>query len=116
MLTENRIWKARTIDIGSLLLYTFLKIYIYLGLVSAADALNWGFSGPMVRGSGIKQDVRISQPYDAYDQVEFEVPIGTKGDCYDRLAFLKKTHVPCQIFMPSRRNAPIAAHHYPVSQ
>ncbi|GMR32001.1 hypothetical protein PMAYCL1PPCAC_02196, partial [Pristionchus mayeri] len=69
MLTENRIWKARTIDIG---------------LVSAADALNWGFTGVMVRGSGIKQDVRKTQPYDAYDQVEFDVPIGTKGDCYDR--------------------------------
>ncbi|PAV69865.1 hypothetical protein WR25_26085 isoform A [Diploscapter pachys] len=69
MLTENRIWKARTIDIG---------------LVSASDALNWGFSGVMVRGSGIKQDVRLTQPYDAYDQVEFDVPVGTKGDCYDR--------------------------------
>lgn len=69
MLTENRIWKARTIDIG---------------LVSAADALNWGFSGVMVRGSGIKQDVRKTEPYDAYADMEFDVPIGTKGDCYDR--------------------------------
>ncbi|KAK5986776.1 NADH dehydrogenase subunit D [Trichostrongylus colubriformis] len=69
MLTENRIWKARTIDIG---------------LVSAADALNWGFTGVMVRGSGIKQDVRKTQPYEVYDQLEFDVPIGTKGDCYDR--------------------------------
>ncbi|PIO77102.1 NADH dehydrogenase subunit D [Teladorsagia circumcincta] len=69
MLTENRIWKARTVDIG---------------LVSAADALNWGFTGVMVRGSGIKQDVRKTQPYEVYDQLEFDVPIGTKGDCYDR--------------------------------
>ncbi|VDN54614.1 unnamed protein product, partial [Dracunculus medinensis] len=69
MLTENRIWKARTIDIG---------------LVSASDALNWGFSGVMLRGSGIKWDVRKAQPYDAYDEVEFDVPVGTKGDCYDR--------------------------------
>ncbi|KHJ99832.1 respiratory-chain NADH dehydrogenase, subunit, partial [Oesophagostomum dentatum] len=69
MLTENRIWKARTVDIG---------------LVSAADALNWGFTGVMVRGSGIKQDVRKTQPYEVYDQMEFDVPIGTKGDCYDR--------------------------------
>ncbi|WKY17099.1 hypothetical protein Q1695_001597 [Nippostrongylus brasiliensis] len=69
MLTENRIWKARTIDIG---------------LVSASDALNWGFTGVMVRGSGIKQDVRKTQPYELYDQLEFDVPIGTKGDCYDR--------------------------------
>ena len=69
VLTENRIWKARLIDIG---------------LVSAADALNWGFTGVMVRGSGIKQDVRKTQPYDAYGEMEFDVPIGTKGDCYDR--------------------------------
>ncbi|MFH4975271.1 hypothetical protein AB6A40_001980 [Gnathostoma spinigerum] len=69
MLTENRIWKARTIDIG---------------IVSAADALNNAFSGVMLRGSGIKWDVRKATPYDAYDQVEFDVPIGTKGDCYDR--------------------------------
>ncbi|EPB80610.1 NADH dehydrogenase subunit D [Ancylostoma ceylanicum] len=53
-------------------------------LVSAADALNWGFTGVMVRGSGIKQDVRKTQPYEVYDELEFDVPIGTKGDCYDR--------------------------------
>ncbi|CAD5223242.1 unnamed protein product [Bursaphelenchus xylophilus] len=69
VLTENRIWKKRTIDIG---------------IVNAADAVNWGFSGVMLRGSGIKWDLRKTQPYDAYDQVEFDVPIGTKGDCYDR--------------------------------
>ncbi|KAL1115616.1 hypothetical protein AAG570_005906 [Ranatra chinensis] len=69
MLTENRIWKERTIDIG---------------IISAEDALNYGCSGVMLRGSGIKWDIRKSQPYDAYDKVEFDVPIGTKGDCYDR--------------------------------
>ncbi|XP_064617770.1 NADH-ubiquinone oxidoreductase 49 kDa subunit-like [Liolophura sinensis] len=69
VLTENRIWKARTIDIG---------------IVSAEDALNYGFSGVMLRGSGIKWDLRKTQPYDAYDKVEFDVPIGKKGDCYDR--------------------------------
>ncbi|VDD84994.1 unnamed protein product [Enterobius vermicularis] len=69
MLTENRIWKARTIDIG---------------IVSAEDARNLGFSGVMLRGSGVKWDVRKAAPYDAYDQVEFDVPVGTKGDCYDR--------------------------------
>uniref|UniRef100_A0A0N5AS14 Complex I-49kD n=1 Tax=Syphacia muris TaxID=451379 RepID=A0A0N5AS14_9BILA len=69
MLTENRIWKARTIDIG---------------LVSAEDALNLGFSGVMLRGSGIKWDVRKAAPYDAYGEVDFDVPVGTKGDCYDR--------------------------------
>lgn len=52
--------------------------------MSASDALNWGFTGVMVRGSGIKQDVRKTQPYEVYDQLEFDVPIGTKGDCYDR--------------------------------
>ncbi|XP_054154726.1 NADH-ubiquinone oxidoreductase 49 kDa subunit-like [Oppia nitens] len=69
LLTDNRIWKARTIDIG---------------IISAEDALNWGFSGVMLRGSGIKWDLRKSQPYDSYDDFDFDVPIGLKGDCYDR--------------------------------
>ncbi|XP_065321918.1 NADH-ubiquinone oxidoreductase 49 kDa subunit-like [Gordionus sp. m RMFG-2023] len=69
LLTENRIFKSRTVDIG---------------VVTAQDALNLGFSGVMVRGSGIKWDLRKSQPYDAYDQVDFDVPVGIKGDCYDR--------------------------------
>ncbi|KAI1725871.1 respiratory-chain NADH dehydrogenase, 49 kd subunit domain-containing protein [Ditylenchus destructor] len=69
VLDESRIWKTRLQDIG---------------IVSAADALNWGFSGPMLRGSGIKWDIRKTQPYEVYDQVEFDVPVGTKGDCYDR--------------------------------
>lgn len=69
VLTTNRIWVQRTQDIG---------------VVSAEDALNLGFSGVMLRGSGIRWDLRKQQPYDAYDLVEFDVPIGTKGDCYDR--------------------------------
>ncbi|XP_069114851.1 NADH-ubiquinone oxidoreductase 49 kDa subunit-like [Argopecten irradians] len=69
LLTLNRIWKQRTIDVG---------------IVSAEDALNFGFSGVMLRGSGIHWDLRKTQPYDAYDLVEFDVPIGVKGDCYDR--------------------------------
>ncbi|CAI9722537.1 NADH-ubiquinone oxidoreductase 49 kDa subunit-like [Octopus vulgaris] len=69
LLTENRIWKSRTVDIG---------------IISAEDALNYGCSGVMLRGSGIKWDLRKVQPYDAYDQVEFDIPIGRKGDCYDR--------------------------------
>ncbi|XP_019869138.1 NADH-ubiquinone oxidoreductase 49 kDa subunit [Aethina tumida] len=69
VLTTNRIWVQRTTDIG---------------IVSAEDALNYGFSGVMLRGSGIKWDLRKVQPYDAYDLVDFDVPIGTKGDCYDR--------------------------------
>lgn len=69
LLTDNRIWKGRTQGVG---------------VVSAADALNYSFSGVMLRGSGVPWDVRKSQPYDAYDQVEFDVPVGVNGDCYDR--------------------------------
>lgn len=69
LLTDNRIWKGRTVDVG---------------VVSAADALNYSFSGVMLRGSGVPWDIRKSQPYDAYDQVEFDVPVGLNGDCYDR--------------------------------
>ncbi|GAB1602884.1 NADH-ubiquinone oxidoreductase 49 kDa subunit-like [Argonauta hians] len=69
LLTENRIWKARTVDIG---------------IISAEDSLNYGCSGVMLRGSGIKWDLRKVQPYDAYDKVDFDIPIGRKGDCYDR--------------------------------
>ncbi|XP_025770900.1 NADH dehydrogenase [ubiquinone] iron-sulfur protein 2, mitochondrial [Puma concolor] len=69
MLTNNRIWRNRTVDIG---------------VVTAEDALNYGFSGVMLRGSGIQWDLRKTQPYDVYDQVDFDVPIGSRGDCYDR--------------------------------
>lgn len=69
MLTGNRIWKQRLVDIG---------------VVSAKEALDWGFSGPMLRGSGVSWDLRKSQPYDAYEYVDFKVPVGTRGDCYDR--------------------------------
>ena len=69
LVTNNRIWKQRTVDVG---------------VVSAREALDYGFSGVMVQGSGIKWDLRLVQPYDAYDQVDFEVPIGRHGDCYDR--------------------------------
>lgn len=69
LLTENRIWKQRTVDIG---------------VVSEADALAWGFSGPMLRGSGVAWDLRKSQPYEVYDQLDFKVPVGKNGDSYDR--------------------------------
>ncbi|XP_062504434.1 NADH-ubiquinone oxidoreductase 49 kDa subunit-like [Corticium candelabrum] len=69
MLTNNRIWKQRLVDIG---------------IVTAKEALDYGFSGVMLRGSGIQWDLRKVQPYDAYDQVDFDVPIGRHGDCYDR--------------------------------
>lgn len=69
MLNENRIWKQRLVDIG---------------VVSAQDAMNWGFSGVMLRGSGINWDLRKSQPYEIYDKLDFKVPVGFNGDCFDR--------------------------------
>lgn len=75
LLTGNRIWKQRLVDIG---------------VVSAVDALNMGFAGPMLRGSGVAWDLRKSEPYDAYDRVEFDIPVGKNGDCYDR--YLVRVH------------------------
>ena len=69
LLTGNRIWKQRMVDIG---------------IVTADQAMDWGFSGPMLRGSGIAWDLRKSQPYEVYGQLDFDIPIGKNGDCYDR--------------------------------
>ncbi len=69
LLTDNRIFKQRNVDIG---------------IVTKEDALEYSFSGVMLRGSGIPWDLRKSQPYDCYDQLEFKIPIGKNGDCYDR--------------------------------
>jgi len=69
LLTENRIFKQRTVDIG---------------IISPDDAFDWGLSGPMLRGSGVAWDLRKSQPYDAYADMDFDIPIGKNGDCYDR--------------------------------
>ena len=69
LLTENRIFKQRLVDIG---------------VVSKQQALDWGFSGPMIRGSGIAWDLRKSQPYEIYGELDFDVPIGKNGDSYDR--------------------------------
>jgi len=69
LLTENRIFKQRLVDIG---------------VVSKAQALDWGFSGPMLRGSGVPWDLRKSQPYEIYSELDFDIPIGKNGDCYDR--------------------------------
>ncbi|HET9618988.1 MAG TPA: NADH-quinone oxidoreductase subunit D [Pseudolabrys sp.] len=69
LLTDNRIFKQRNVDIG---------------VVSLADAWNWGFSGVMVRGSGAAWDLRKSQPYECYAEMDFDIPIGKNGDCYDR--------------------------------
>ena len=69
LLTENRIFKQRNVDIG---------------YISAEDALAWGFSGVMVRGSGMAWDLRRSQPYECYSELDFEIPVGKNGDCFDR--------------------------------
>ncbi|VAW51560.1 NADH-ubiquinone oxidoreductase chain D [hydrothermal vent metagenome] len=69
LLTDNRIWKQRTVDIG---------------IVTPERAMALGFTGPMIRGSGIAWDLRKKQPYEVYDKMKFDIPIGTNGDCYDR--------------------------------
>jgi NADH-quinone oxidoreductase subunit D len=69
MLTENRIFKQRTVDIG---------------VVTASEALAWGFSGPMLRASNTPWDLRKSQPYEVYNELDFKIPVGKNGDCYDR--------------------------------
>jgi NADH-quinone oxidoreductase subunit D len=69
LLTDNRIWKQRTVNIG---------------VVSPERAMQLGFSGPMLRGSGIAWDLRKKQPYEVYDEMDFDIPVGVNGDCYDR--------------------------------
>ena len=69
MLTGNRIWKERLVDIG---------------VVSSKKAIDWGFSGVMIRGSGIPWDLRKSQPYEIYSTLNFSIPVGNSGDCFDR--------------------------------
>jgi NADH-quinone oxidoreductase subunit D len=69
LITDNRIFKQRNVDIG---------------VVTREEAIAWGFSGVMVRGSGIPWDLRRSQPYECYNDLEFEIPLGVNGDCYDR--------------------------------
>ena len=69
LLTNNRIWKQRTVDIGC---------------VTAEEAKDLGFTGPMLRGSGVAWDLRKMEPYEVYDKLDFDIPVGTNGDCYDR--------------------------------
>lgn len=69
LLTNNRIWKQRTVDIG---------------IITAEQAIAMGFTGPMLRGSGVAWDLRKKQPYEVYDQLNFDIPVGVNGDCYDR--------------------------------
>ena len=75
LLTENRIWKQRTVSVG---------------IVSADRALNMGLTGPMLRGSDIGWDLRKTQPYDVYDRIDFDIPVGKTGDSYDR--YLVRVH------------------------
>jgi NADH-quinone oxidoreductase subunit D len=69
LLSNNRIFKQRTVDIGT---------------VSEEDAINWGFTGPMLRASGVPWDLRKSNPYEVYDKMDFDIPVGKTGDCYAR--------------------------------
>ena len=69
LLTNNRILRQRSVDIG---------------IITKNEAIAWGCSGPVLRSAGVAWDLRRTQPYDAYDKVEFDVPIGKKGDCFDR--------------------------------
>ena len=68
-MSDNRIFRQRTVDIG---------------VMSAEEAFDWGLSGPMLRGSGVPWDLRRSQPYESYDEVDFQIPVGKNGDCFDR--------------------------------
>jgi len=69
LLNDNRIFKQRSVDIG---------------VITAEQAMDWGLSGPMLRGSGVPWDLRKAQPYDVYEEMDFDIPIGKNGDCYDR--------------------------------
>ena len=94
LLTENRIWKQRTVGVG---------------VVPPEQALQLGFTGPMLRGSGIAWDLRKKQPYEVYDRMDFDIPIGTNGDCYDRYLvrmeeFLQSTRIIKQCVEWLRKN------------
>ncbi|HYD19202.1 MAG TPA: NADH-quinone oxidoreductase subunit D, partial [Patescibacteria group bacterium] len=83
LLTNNRIFKQRTVDIG---------------IVNKKEALDWGFSGPMLRASGVPWDLRKSQPYDVYAEMNFDIPTGTTGDCYARyLVRVEEMRQSCKI-------------------
>jgi NADH dehydrogenase (ubiquinone) Fe-S protein 2 len=93
MLTNNRIWKQRLVDIG---------------VVTAEEALDWGFSGVMLRGSGVCWDLRKTQPYDIYQKMNFDIPVGTQGDCYDRyLIRVEEMRQSIRIIMQSLNEMPL---------
>ncbi len=92
LLTDNRIFKQRNVDIG---------------IVSKQDALDYSFSGVMLRGSGVAWDLRRSQPYDCYDDLEFKIPVGKNGDCYDRyLCRIEEMRESVKIIIQCLKNIP----------
>ena len=106
ILTENRIFKQRTVDVG---------------VVSKKDALDWNFSGAMLRGSGVAWDLRKSQPYDSYEEFDFDVPVGKTGDCYARyLIRMEEMHQSVKIMRQAIEklrvtDGPVKANDYKVS-
>ena len=91
LLTSNRIWKQRTVDIG---------------IMTPEDALAWGFTGPPLRASGIAWDLRRAQPYEVYEELEFDIPVGRNGDCYDR--YLVRIAPRCGRARPHHQAVPAA--------
>ena len=92
LLTNNRIFKQRTVDIG---------------IVTKKEALDWGFSGPMLRASGVPWDLRKSQPYDVYGEMNFDIPTGTTGDCYARyLVRVEEMRQSCKIMKQAIEKMP----------
>ena len=92
LLTENRIFKQRTVDIG---------------VINAEQCFDWGFTGPNLRASGVAWDLRKAQPYDAYDEIDFDIPIGKHGDCYDRyLVRILEMHESLKIIKQCIENMP----------
>ena len=92
LLTENRIFKQRNADIG---------------VISEEDILNYGFSGVMVRGSGLAWDLRRAQPYECYDEFEFQIPVGKNGDCYDRyLVRMEEMRQSCRMVLDALNKIP----------
>lgn len=93
LLTNNRIWKQRLVSVG---------------VVTAAQAFNWGFSGVMLRGSGVNWDLRKVQPYEIYQNVEFNIPVGKNGDCYDRyLIRVQEMRESLKIILQCLNNIPV---------
>jgi NADH-quinone oxidoreductase subunit D len=96
LVADNRIFKQRNVDVG---------------IISKDDAINWGFTGPCIRASGVAWDIRKSQPYDAYHLMDFEVPISTDGDCYARfMVRMQEMRESLKIIKQCVRDMPAGAH------